>query len=283
MKYFLTQTIASILLITRIFLIFNQKNFINNILLSALILKIGVAPFHQWIPAISEGLNWETILILLIPQKVGPLILIHQTTLISYIDFKIILFIIITTLVGRIGGLINFSLRKIIVYSSISHSGWILARILFRIELWLRYFIIYSIILSIIILLFIQIKTNNLKQVFSINNIIVKFLLIIIFLSLRGLPPFRGFLAKYLVILIILKRSFKLILIPIILSTLIRLFFYIRIVVINMITNNKPYYLTKPKRRNKKIIIINTIGLLGGWFFFILLDFKLNKLKDFKS
>lgn len=275
---------ASIIIIVRIIRLTNSNQINTTILILALLLKIGVAPFHQWIPAIAEGLQWETILILIIPQKIGPLILIHQVTLSNLINTNIFLFITLTALIGSVGGLINFSLRKIIIYSSISHSGWILISILIRLKLWISYFSIYSLILIAIITSFKNLKINNLKQIFFINNKILKYLLIIIFLSLRGLPPFRGFLAKYLVILIAGVSEYKLIVIPLITATLIRLFFYIRIILINMFTVNSKIY--KPiitKSRNKKLITINLLGLFRGWFFFLLLDFKLKKLKDFKS
>lgn len=179
-------------------------------------------------------------------------------------------------MVGAMGGLINYSLRKIIVYSSIAHSGWILTRIIIRASLWVGYFLIYSIIVVTIILTFKLTKINKLNQIFVIDNFFTKFSTIIIFLSLRGLPPFRGFLAKYLIIVSVLTTNFKILIIPIMLSTLIRLFFYIRVVLINITTTRKSYLMINIKI-NKKTTIINIIGLMGGWFLFLILDFKLKK------
>lgn len=284
LKYFIAQAVASVFILLRLFTLFNSNSITSTILIIALILKIGVAPFHQWIPAIAEGLQWEVILILLIPQKIGPLILIYQTLISDFIDKKLFLFIFLTTLVGGVGGLINYSLRKILVYSSISHSGWILASVIVSLKLWLSYFIVYSIILTSIIISFKLIKINNLNQIFLINNKTLKYSLIIIFLSMSGLPPFRGFLIKYMVILSVRLTDYKIILIPLILATLIRLFFYIRVILLNIFESNiKIYKPTVYKYTNKKIIIINFFGLINGWCFFLLLDFKLIKLKDFKS
>lgn len=59
----------------------------------------------------------------MVPQKIGPLILISQTLNIEEKKNKIFILISITALVGAIGGLIVVSLRKIITYSSIAHYG----------------------------------------------------------------------------------------------------------------------------------------------------------------
>lgn len=270
LKYFITQATASILIILSLFSLFNSNQITSLTLIIALILKIGVAPLHQWIPAICEGLSWEVILILILPQKVGPLILIYQTLLSELINYKISLFILLTTLIGRVGGLINYSLRKIMVYSSITHAGWMLTAIIINLNLWVNYFIIYTIILLSIIVTFNTLKINNLKQIFFIDNKILKYILIIIFLSVAGLPPFRGFLAKYLVILAIGPSTYKILMIPLILTTLISLFFYIRIILINIFTVNSKFYTPLIlKTNNNKIFVVNLIGLLGGWVLFI--------------
>ena len=284
LKYFIVQRVSSILILIRIFSINIFYNLSRAVLILRLLLKTGVAPFHQWIPAIVEGLDWNVVILLLIPQKVGPLILIRQLMQDFILKNKIFIFIVLTSLIGSIGGLINYSLRKILVYSSISHSGWMLARLFISVKLWLSYFFIYSIILFCIISQFKQTKISNLKQIFLIENIFNKYRVIIIFLSLRGLPPFRGFLAKYLIILSSLRETWSLIMVPVILRTLIRLFFYLRVVLINSLTEKRKSY----KRINKVFIsnsffFINLVGLTSGWFLFLFLDFKLKKLKDFKS
>nr|YP_009710406.1 NADH dehydrogenase subunit 2 [Ampithoe lacertosa]QFX74908.1 NADH dehydrogenase subunit 2 [Ampithoe lacertosa] len=271
LKYFITQVTASIIMIVSIMSLTNSNQINTTMLMLALLLKMGVAPFHQWMPAIAEGLQWETMLILMIPQKIGPLILIHQVTLSNLMNTNMFLFITLTALIGSVGGLINFSLRKIMIYSSISHSGWMLMSILMSLKLWISYFSIYSVMLMAIITSFKNLKINNLKQMFFINNKLLKYLLMIMFLSLSGLPPFSGFLAKYLVILMAGMSGYKLIVIPLITATLISLFFYMRIILMNMFTVNSKIY--KPmitKSSNKKLISINLLGLFSGWFFFLL-------------
>lgn len=234
-KYFLVQVFASIIfLFRRIFYIikitslFNLKeNYENYIINATLLLKLGAAPFHFWFPNVIEGLSWNNSLLILTWQKLTPLIILSY----SKINYFILIFIIISSIIGAIGGLNQTSIRKLIAFSSINHIRWMLLRLIINNILWIIYFILY-IILNIRIIIFLKI-TNlfNLNQFFLFNNnfSLIKFCFIINLMSLGGLPPFIGFFPKWIIIenLILNKNIFITFLTIII--TLITLFFYVRL------------------------------------------------------
>lgn len=226
LKYFLVQALASrILLLGIILLILFNFKFHNLILNSALLLKMGAAPFHFWMPRVREGLDWINLLLLLTWQKIAPFL-----ALFNIIEFTILIIItIITALIGALGGLNQTSIRKIITYSRINHLGWILIRIFFNKNIWLVYFFIYRLISLIRFLLFNYLKIFYLNQlIFNINNSLFKFLLFCNFLSLGGLPPFLGFLPKWLILENFTHLNPFLILFLVII-TIISLNFYLRI------------------------------------------------------
>jgi NADH-ubiquinone oxidoreductase chain 2 len=70
-----------------------------------------------------EGLKLENCALLRTVQKAAPLMLISYLIEINAFTLRIIL---ISTIVGSIGGLNQTSIRKILTYSSINHTGWIL-------------------------------------------------------------------------------------------------------------------------------------------------------------
>lgn len=232
LKYFLTQALASsVFLFAVILFLLNSKRINSNylieiIIFSSLLLKRGSAPFHFWFPNVIEGLSWVNALILITWQKIAPLMLI------SYIIFKplIIIRIILSSLIGALGGLNQTSLRKLIAYSSINHLGWILAAIFNR-NLWLIYFLFYTFLTFSIVFIFNIFKISYINQLFSLfffdKNI--KFFLFFNLLSLGGLPPFLGFLPKFLVIQSLTLNNQLFILTFIVLITLITLYFYIRL------------------------------------------------------
>lgn len=270
-KYFLTQALASTAFLLRIIslIIFNRFNeffFINRsilmILNSSLLLKIGAAPFHFWFPEVINKINWSQRIILLTWQKIAPIILISYT----FPNNNFSYFVIISSItIGRIIGLNQTSIKKILVYSSINHIGWILSRIFFIERIWMIYFSIYSILTISLILILKMSNINIIKQIYSnLNNeILIKFTLIINFLSLAGLPPFIGFLPKWIIIQNLINEKFYILTLFIISITLITLFFYLRITFSVIIMSYSEPRNKNNKNFNKKKIILFLINLLS--------------------
>nr|QXG19152.1 NADH dehydrogenase subunit 2 [Drosophila burlai] len=235
LKYFLTQALAStVLLFSSILLMLKNnmnteinENFTSMIIMSALLLKMGAAPFHFWFPNMMEGLTWMNVLILMTWQKIAPLMLI------SYLNIKNLLLIsvILSAVIGAIGGLNQTSLRKLMAFSSINHLGWMLSSIMISESIWLIYFLFYSFLSFILTFMFNIFKLFHLNQLFSwfVNSKILKFSMFMNFLSLGGLPPFLGFLPKWLVIQQLTLCNQYFLLTVMMMSTLITLFFYLRI------------------------------------------------------
>ena len=239
-----------------------NNNFYELLILSTLLLKNGAAPFHFWFPQVIEGLRWINNLILITWQKIAPLILISYN--INYKFFLII--IILSIIIGALGGLNQTSLRKLIAFSSINHLGWILIAIINNELLWLIYFIFYFFLSISIILLFNNFKLFHFNQIFnfSIINPIIKFFLFLNLLSLGGLPPFLGFLPKWLVIQNLIEiNQFFLLFISVCLS-LITLYFYLRISYSIYILNfNKNSWILINYFNNKNIKLILTINFFS--------------------
>nr|WKU84102.1 NADH dehydrogenase subunit 2 [Pelecocera tricincta] len=236
LKYFLTQALASsILLFSSILFMYqnnfmNQnmmKNYINLVILSSLLMKTGAAPFHFWFPNVMEGLNWMNSLILMTWQKIAPLMLI------SYLIIKFMLFssILLSVIIGSLGGLNQTSLRKLMTYSSINHLGWMLMSMYSNESLLINYFLFYSFMSFNIIFLFNMFKLFHINQLFTLfffnNNL--KFSLMLNLLSLGGLPPFLGFIPKWLTIQYLTFNNQFFLLNIMILMSLITLYFYLRL------------------------------------------------------
>nr|AEQ03936.1 NADH dehydrogenase subunit 2 [Stegana oligochaeta] len=236
LKYFLVQAMASMILLFAIILTL-MKNFMNYsinfsfyismIILSSLLLKSGAAPFHFWFPNIMESLSWMNCLFLMTWQKIAPIMLI------CHINMKILLFssIIMSVIIGSLGGLNQSSLRKLMAFSSINHLGWMLMALNYNETIWLIYFLIYSFLSFILSFMFNNFKIFHFNQMFScfFNSKIMKFIMSMNFLSLGGLPPFLGFLPKWLVIQQLSFKNQYFMIMILVMSTLITLFFYLRI------------------------------------------------------
>jgi len=231
LKYFLVQALGSSLIIfSRSVLIFSSYLF-SIIISSALLLKLGAAPFHFWFPQIIEGILWPQAAILITIQKLAPIFLLSHLIR-SYNIFSILLFFsAISAITGAVGGINQISLRKIIAFSSINHIAWILAANLVREPLLFLYFAFYCVISSTIVIIFFFQQNFHFNQLFNQNNLItpIKVITFISLLSLGGLPPFTGFIPKWILIQELINYKLFLILAILLLSTLVTLYYYLRI------------------------------------------------------
>ena len=140
-KYFLVQISNSFFFLISLLLRF--KGF-EIFLLIFLIYKVGRAPFYQWVVYIVRRISWVNIYILISVIKIIPIILV-----INFLvkNKEIYFFILLSCLIGGLGGLGQISLRILMVYSSINHLSWILSCILLG-NIWcVNYIFIYFIIL----------------------------------------------------------------------------------------------------------------------------------------
>nr|YP_010554568.1 NADH dehydrogenase subunit 2 [Tachycines shuangcha]UYO78926.1 NADH dehydrogenase subunit 2 [Tachycines shuangcha] len=236
LKYFLIQALASTVLLFSIILLhlstsmmmFIMNDLFNMLISSTLLLKMGAAPLHFWFPGVMEGLSWMNCIILMIWQKIAPLMLLSY---LMKINTFMIIIIISSVMIGSIGGLNQTSMRKIMAYSSINHLGWMIAAMISGENLWMMYFIIYSMLTASLIFMFQAFKIYHINQTFLMlnNNSKLKFSLFMCLLSLGGLPPFLGFLPKWLVIQLMAENNMIMLIMFMVILTLITLFYYLRI------------------------------------------------------
>nr|ARH53961.1 NADH dehydrogenase subunit 2 [Orsodacne cerasi] len=270
LKYFITQALASTILLFSIIMSMNLSEFIpqnsNYFMLmmmnSSLLTKMGAAPFHAWFPEVMEGLNWMNCLLMLTWQKIAPMILLMYNCTMT---FFLSCIIIISSLISGILGLNQVSLRKILAYSSINHISWMLASMLQNNSILFVYFCIYSIISINIVMIFYNLNIFHMKQLFNCLNFNknLKFFFILNFLSLGGLPPFLGFFPKWLTVNSLIQNNFIFISLMLIVFTLITLFFYMRITFSTMVINTNETLLSKEVKSNFIVIFTNFLSLTG--------------------
>nr|YP_009236652.1 NADH dehydrogenase subunit 2 [Telchinia acerata]AMJ17121.1 NADH dehydrogenase subunit 2 [Telchinia acerata] len=272
LKYFLTQSIASInflfiiLLNLMLFKTFFFDTLMSILINSTLLMKMGSAPFHFWFPNIMEGLSWFNSFILMTWQKISPMILLSYC-----MNFNYLIFItIFNVLIGVIGSFNQFSLRKLMAFSSINNLGWMIMALSISENLWMIYFLFYTMFLFISCFIFYITNMFYINQLFNFNfNYFIKFSIMLNFLSLGGLPPFLGFFPKWLIINYLILNKFFMITFILIMCSLIMLFVYIRIIYSSFM-----FYFIKLKwfslfMKNNLIILIyffNMISLLGMIF-----------------
>ena len=194
-KYFLVQSLASIIFITvTIIRIFKYKYRIERVLILSIALKLGIAPFHSWFIIIIKITNLHNLFLLSTLQKFIPLVIIRSFN----IKYNLILALfILNRFVISVNRIETIRIIKILGFSSINNLIWIILAVLARNKVFILFILIY-IYMLIGLLFFDPLKINfRFLRTFKLYD---KFLLTFVFFSLGGLPPFVGFIIKVIVL-----------------------------------------------------------------------------------
>nr|YP_009350117.1 NADH dehydrogenase subunit 2 [Nasutitermes diabolus]AQP26382.1 NADH dehydrogenase subunit 2 [Nasutitermes diabolus] len=275
LKYFIVQVLASATLLfmvvmktlTEDLFTFESSTYTPMIICTPLLLKSGAAPLHWWFPGVMEGLSWENCALLMTVQKAAPLMLMSYLIEINAFTLSIIL---LSTIVGSIGGLNQTSMRKILTYSSINHTGWMLIALTTSENLWMVYFVIYSTLALTVVSAIKLSGTSFINQTMLTNKetTLMKFMMFTSLLSLGGLPPFLGFLPKWIIIQAMITNNMAPLATIVVVTSLITLYYYLSISYSSfMILNTEPKWNLKSHKnettKNMMAVILSSVSLTG--------------------
>nr|AAF03004.1 NADH dehydrogenase subunit II [Neofundulus ornatipinnis] len=240
-KYFIIQvTAATILLfasISNAWLVgqwsMQQMNHPLSLIMmyTALALKLGLAPMHAWFPEIMQGLNFPTGLLLATWQKLAPLSIMMQLPTNNHSSTMLILLALLSIMMGGWGGLNQTQLRKILGYSSIAHLGWMSLVVQYMPSLTFMAFLLYVVLTFSTFLIFWHNKTSTINALSTswMKMPTISAISPLILLSLGGFPPLTGFIPKWMILSELTKQDLIFVATMAALSTLLSLYFYLRL------------------------------------------------------
>nr|AWF70322.1 NADH dehydrogenase subunit 2 [Ramphocaenus melanurus] len=277
-KYFLVQSAASALVLfssmtnawhTGQWDISQMTHPISCLVLTvAIAMKLGLAPFHLWLPEVLQGSSLLTGLLLSTAMKFPPITLLYMTSP-SLNPTLLITMAILSAALGGWMGLNQTQTRKILAFSSISHLGWMAIIIAYSPKLALVNFYFYSLMTMTVFL-----SLNSMKAL-KLSTLMVSWTktpamsaaLMLTLLSLAGLPPLTGFLPKWLIIQELTKQEMALTATILTLLSLLSLFFYLRFAYCTAITlpphtTNSMKQWHANKKTNPMMAILSTMSLM---------------------
>nr|ATD83182.1 NADH dehydrogenase subunit 2 [Colaptes rupicola] len=207
------------------------------LLTTAIAMKLGLTPFHFWFPEVLQGSSLITALLLSTVMKLPPIAILLLTSN-SLNPYLLTPMAIMSTAVGGWMGLNQTQIRKILAFSSISHLGWMTIITIYTPKLTLLTFLLYTLLTSTI---FLSLNTSNTTKLSTLMSAWTKTpmlnaTLMLTLLSLAGLPPFTGFLPKWLIAQELTKQEMTPAALIITLLSLLSLFFYLRLAYFSSIT-----------------------------------------------
>nr|AWV54617.1 NADH dehydrogenase subunit 2 [Goggia hexapora] len=224
----------------------------NTIMLTALMLKLGLAPTHLWYPEVLQGTTLRTALIISTWQKLAPLTLLYLTM--SNLPTNLLLLMaLLSALIGGWSGLNQTQTRKILAFSSIAHMGWLLTALTLKPTLATLTLIIY---LLMTFTIFACLDTTTTKTISDMNSAwthspTLMTTMTLTLLSLGGLPPLTGFMPKWLILKELTMTGLGPLSILLALAALPSLYFYIRMTYLTTLTTPPSTTTTEYKWRFK--------------------------------
>nr|YP_025976.1 NADH dehydrogenase subunit 2 [Anseranas semipalmata]AAP47781.1 NADH dehydrogenase subunit 2 [Anseranas semipalmata]AAQ23405.1 NADH dehydrogenase subunit 2 [Anseranas semipalmata]QNN84354.1 NADH dehydrogenase subunit 2 [Anseranas semipalmata] len=207
------------------------------LLTTAIAIKLGLVPFHFWFPEVLQGSPMITALLLSTLMKFPPITLLLLTS--QSLNPTLLTSMALTSAaLGGWMGLNQTQTRKILAFSSISHLGWMAVIIIYSPKLTLLTFYLYTVMTTTVFLTLNKIKAMKLSTLMIswTKTPVLNASLMLVLLSLAGLPPLTGFLPKWFIIQELAKQEMAPTAVTIAMLSLLSLFFYLRLTYYSTIT-----------------------------------------------
>lgn len=265
------------------------KNLVIILFIVGIGFKLSFVPFHFWTPDVYQEAPTSITSFLSTVPKIAVFAFLFSINKLFHsagdIYFQIILSVSLASMVlGNVMAIFQDDLKRLMAYSSIGHTGFLLMLFVLPevniLKSLIFYLIIYALMNIGTFMAFSNLENNygatKLKDLKGLGKTspFIGISLIVFMVSLIGLPPTAGFIAKFLVFTTLieyLSNSVLLtsLLITAVITTVISLFYYFQIP-LNLFLRKEELPLTIKNYTNKKvtflIVLIAVIIVFFGIF-----------------
>jgi len=208
--------------------------------------KLGAAPFHMWVPDVYHGAPTAVTLFIGSAPKIAAFAMLMRLLVDGlgglWEDWSRILIIlaIASMAVGNIIAIAQDNLKRMLAYSTIAHAGFLFLGIIagtaagFAASLF--YVIVYALMAAggfgmIVLLSRAGVEADRLDDFRGLNERSpwYAFLMLILMLSMAGVPPFLGFWAKWSVLQSVVDADMVWLAVVAVCFAIIGLFYYLRV------------------------------------------------------
>ncbi|MBO0902179.1 NADH-quinone oxidoreductase subunit NuoN [Jiella sonneratiae] len=215
--------------------------------LAGLAFKISAVPFHMWTPDVYEGAPTPITAFLAGAPKVAAMALITRFTIQGFEPLsgqwqQVIVFISIASMVfGAFAAIGQHNIKRLMAYSSIAHMGYALVGLAAANPEGVRGVLIYMTVYLMMtlgtfaVILAMRRRDGMVEEIddlagLSQTNPMMALFLTVMMLSLAGLPPLAGFVAKYFVFMAAVHAGLWPLAIIGVLASVVGLYYYLRLV-----------------------------------------------------
>ena len=216
-------------------------------LVVGLAFKLGLVPFHMWIPDVYEGAPVAVTLFISAVPKMAGFAMAYRLLYTGLGDLQgdwqqmLSILAVLSIVLGNLAAIAQTNIKRMLAYSTISHMGFILMGLLpgtadgFGASMY--YVIVYSLMsagaFGMVILLSARgVEAEHLDDFKGLNqrNSWYAAIMAMVMFSMAGIPVFVGFFAKWLVIKAALDAGMVWLAISAVVFSVVGAFYYLRVV-----------------------------------------------------
>jgi len=248
-------------------------------LIAGLAFKVSAVPFHMWTPDVYEGAPTPITAYFATAAKVAALCLFLRAILTPFPDLihqwrQIIIFLsVLSMALGAFAALGQKNIKRLMAYSSIGHMGYALLGLAAGTALGARGVLIYLAIYvftNLGVFAAIQAMRRNGKAVESIGDLAglsrtnpwLAFVFALMFVSLAGVPPLAGFVAKWYVFVAAIQAGLVIPSVLGVLSSVVALVYYLRLVKIMYFDEPAEAFDPVDGFGSKAVLLLSSIAVL---------------------
>lgn len=241
--------------------------------------KVAAVPFHFWSPDVYEGAPTLVTAFMSTVVKMGSfaavyrLIGIHITALPPALERTLWVMTFLTLIVGNLVALRQSQFKRLMAYSSIAHSGFLLLAVLSHHAMAGRAIFYYTFTYSLatvglfVILTLAKRAANGDENIRIFRGLFrskpwLAITALVMLLSLAGIPPTAGFLAKYQVFFMAVDMGYVKTTLFAVAMAVIGIYYYL-LVIREAFTPNDEGTVVQLNTTNAVVIVVCGLGVLG--------------------
>jgi NADH-quinone oxidoreductase subunit N len=247
-----------------------------------LLFKLSAAPMHFWSPDVYQGSPVFSLSMFISVNKLAALVALINLMISVFNNMQIInvvlqIAIVASLIIGSLGALMQTNFKRFIAYSGIFNVSYVLlALVIGQYDLAIFYLVVYIINAMVILGLLLAMNIDpdslsiaDLKGLYYIDKI-QTIPLGLSLLSLIGIPPFLGFVAKYYVLYTAVFNEYYYLALCASIVTVIAAYYYLRIIKTIFLEGDRPIakVLAISSAKSLVLILFNVLGILFisfGW------------------
>ena len=224
------------------------------LLMVGFLFKIGAVPFHMWTPDAYEGAPTPVTTFMAEAVKAAPFGGLLKVLFVGF-GFgaamqvwqpTLIVIAILTMTVGNVIALVQHDIKRMMGYSSIAHSGYILIGIIAAAELQsaealsaVIYYLFVYVLMNAGVFGILILFSHKDKDINAIDDLVglgkerpwAAAFMSIYLLSLTGIPPLAGFFGKFYIFSYAIKANFIWLVVIGVLNSVVSAYYYLKIIV----------------------------------------------------